>query len=489
MGFRTSSSKTAPQVDLTLLGSLYGAEFALVLIGLAVNKLAGRPFAAWPSLSAGLALFAGAGVLVGALALIGRAYVRRTSAGSRGFGFTVAMNVITVALVLIPFEIALRLLSRESADAPIFGDALLLPRSWDKAVAHYRQLDETAGILAYLVYDESLGWTVGTNRRSGDGIHFSSAEGLRAATPAAVFPRTTERRRIAVVGDSFAFAQHVKFEDSFGHLLERAFSPNVEVLNFGVPGYGLDQALVKLEKQVLAWKSDIVVFGFPEHNLFRTMTVYPFINWQHWNMPFSKPRFVLNQGELRTLNVPTITPNKMFSMRSISDLPFLQYDQGYNSGDWEQTVWDLSYVKRLLTRHFPRWSDTPPHLGEAERLRLNSAILKQFIRTAEDNGVVPLLVFFPSSLELKLVSDGLETSAQRTLKALGVPVLDTTPCLLEVGSIKDVYLPGDPHYSALGNAAVAKCVGTALQPILARLETRKAANGPVAALHNVGGLL
>jgi hypothetical protein len=463
-----SLTKTAPQVDPILLASLYGAEFALVLIGLALNKLAGRPLAAWPSSGAGLAFFAGAAVLVIALALVGRSYLTRT--GSRGFGFTVAMNLITLALVVMPLEIALRVLSRDSADAPIFGDTALLPRSWDKAAEHNRQqMDKAGGTLTYIVYDEALGWTVGPSRRSGDGIHFSSAEGIRAAIPGSVLPKATEKRRIAIVGDSFAFAQYVKFEESFGHLLERAFSPKVEVLNFGVPGYGVDQALVKLETQVLAWKPDVVVFGFPEVNFFRTMTVYPFINWPTWNMPFSKPRFVLNQGELRKLNVPTIPPEKMFAMASISDLPFLQYDRGYNASDWQDTLWDLSYIKRLLTRHFPRWTETPAHLGEAERLRLNREILKHFIRTAEDNGIVPLLVFFPQSPELDRLSKGQQTRAQRTLKTWDVPVLDTTPCLLEAGPIKDVYLPGDPHYSALGNAAVAKCVGAALEPILAKL--------------------
>ena len=116
-------------------------------------------------------------------------------------------------------------------------------------------------------------------------------------------------------------------------------------------------------------------------------------------------------------------------------------------------------------------------------MRLNREILKHFIRTAEDNGIVPLLVFFPISPELERLSKGQQIRAQRTLKAWDVPVLDTTPCLLEAGPIKDVYLPGDPHYSALGNAAVAKCVGAALEPILAGLKTRKSVKGPVAGLH------
>jgi hypothetical protein len=49
---------------------------------------------------------------------------------------------------------------------------------------------------------------------------------------------------------------------------------------------------------------------------------------------------------------------------------------------------------------------------------------------------------------------------------LDVPVVDTTACVLEVGA-QDAYVAGDPHYSPRGNSAVAKCIGRALEPILA----------------------
>ena len=68
---------------------------------------------------------------------------------------------------------------------------------------------------------------------------------------------------------------------------------------------------IVLKKDVLAWRPEVVVLGFPEHDLFRTMTVYPLINWPEWDARFSKPRLVLDQGALRSLNVPTIPPNKM----------------------------------------------------------------------------------------------------------------------------------------------------------------------------------
>ncbi len=468
---------TNSSVNLTLLGSLYGAEFALVLIALALYKLDDRPIDAWFPSGASIALLAGVALLLVAVALIGRAYIKRTATGPHGFSFTVAMNVISLALILIPFEAALRFITHDSPDAPMFGDSALLPRSWERAVAHYgQQLAKGAGtIRAYLVYDETLGWTLGASRTSRDGFHFSSAEGVRAATPGVTLPRTTDKVRIAIIGDSFAFAEYVKFEESFGHLLDEALGPDVEVLNFGVPGYGLDQSYLKLRKEVLGWKPDVVVLGFPMHDFYRSMTIYPFINWQSWNIPFSKARFVLEQGDLRPLNLPTIHPDKMFAMSSISDLPHLQHDQGYRSDDWKSSAWDLSYVKRWVTRQFPRWSETPVRFGEAERLRLNAEILKQFVRTAEENDVVPLLVFFPLAPELELSARGTETRSQQSLKGLNMQVLDTTPCLLDAGTVDDVYLPGDPHYSALGNAAVAKCIRSALEPVLAKKEPRKPA--------------
>ena len=49
---------------------------------------------------------------------------------------------------------------------------------------------------------------------------------------------------------------------------------------------------------------------------------------------------------------------------------------------------------------------------------------------------------------------------------MGIPVTDTTPCLIEAGDIQDVFLPADSHYSPRGNAAVAQCVGAALGPML-----------------------
>lgn len=53
------------------------------------------------------------------------------------------------------------------------------------------------------------------------------------------------RYRIAIVGDSFTFKLEVPYEKTWGHQFEIALGPGWQVLNFGVDGYGLDQAFLR----------------------------------------------------------------------------------------------------------------------------------------------------------------------------------------------------------------------------------------------------
>ena len=71
-------------------------------------------------------------------------------------------------------------------------------------------------------------------------------------------------RRIAVLGDSIAFGYWVAEEDAFPRQLEQmlASAPAggaVEVLNFGVPGYNLEQETEILRERALRFSPDLVI--------------------------------------------------------------------------------------------------------------------------------------------------------------------------------------------------------------------------------------
>lgn len=75
--------------------------------------------------------------------------------------------------------------------------------------------------------------------------------------------------RVAVLGNSYTEAFHVPNEQAYwnvmGQEMSRCLPPGkrrVEVLNFGVSGYGTAQDLIQLEKKVWAFQPDLVVLGF-----------------------------------------------------------------------------------------------------------------------------------------------------------------------------------------------------------------------------------
>jgi hypothetical protein len=72
--------------------------------------------------------------------------------------------------------------------------------------------------------------------------------------------------RIAVLGDSFAEARQVPIEDTFWAILEKKFQQcprvdgrQVEVINFGVSGYGTAQELITLRREVRDYSPDLIL--------------------------------------------------------------------------------------------------------------------------------------------------------------------------------------------------------------------------------------
>jgi hypothetical protein len=75
--------------------------------------------------------------------------------------------------------------------------------------------------------------------------------------------------RVAVIGDSFAEALDVPIEDTFWTVMQRQLAgcralpaKKVEVLNFGVSGYGTGQELIMLRRRVWDYSPDVVVLAF-----------------------------------------------------------------------------------------------------------------------------------------------------------------------------------------------------------------------------------
>lgn len=124
--------------------------------------------------------------------------------------------------------------------------------------------------------DEVRGYSLwpgaeGRYRREGAAHVQINSDGLRDREHTKAKPANT--LRIAVVGDSYAEAFQVERERAFWSVLEARLRDcpanagrEVEVINFGVSGYGTAQELLTLREKVWAYAPDVVLLAVTTNN-------------------------------------------------------------------------------------------------------------------------------------------------------------------------------------------------------------------------------
>jgi hypothetical protein len=375
---------------------------------------------------------------------------------SKYMRLSLVLALLNVAVLLLFGEILIRSLIESDPQGPLVGNVRLLPRYWPDVAHHWqrqwRRHHSNAGIF---VFDPILGWTIAPNREgigaSGE-LLFSSAEGARARYRGEII-KSPSKANIALIGDSYVFGSDVNFEDTWAYHLEQSLRSDVRVLNFGVPGYGVDQAYLRYVHHVRDLQPRIAILALISHDVLRTSMVYYAVGFPSAVAPGPKPRFILRDEQLKLINTPLPLPGAVYKIKSIEQLPYIVYDSAYRPSDWQSHWYDFLYLFRFLAS--VSFHDVP----STETVLLNGAILKSFVRDAISNGTLPLIVYLPSYSEL---GDG--TKSISKTRSLGVAVLeeakvdfvDLTDC---VGAIEERrrFTEGW-HYTTHTNAILADCL-------------------------------
>jgi hypothetical protein len=451
-------------MEVGLLLAFYALEAAGLSFALALYKYHDRLAMLRPTQTAWLVasllmLMASAGYIV-------HRYRRARRSGSKPFYFTLATNLIVVVLLAGIGEAAVRLFAQRSPLGLTFAGTLLLPKSWPETTRRNRDLLQAAPKLAYFVEDSLLGWTVGDSRTGLGGMYQSSVEGIRSARAGIAYADNRAPHRIATVGDSFTFGLEGPFEDSWGFKLGDALGPSSVVLNFGVDGFGVDQAYLRYLRDVRPWHPQVTIFGFILHDLTRSLSVYTFITFPEWGYPFSKPRFRIVGETPELMNVPLISPGAIIRQRAVSELPFIEYDPGYDPAQWQPRFYYASYLVRFVLSRFPHYPPVKPEASDETLRRLNTALLLEFTRTATAEGTIPIVAYYPGRSDFNGEDTSAKDSVLAALGRAGVRTLDLTSCVRQVGPER-AFIPGSHHYAAAGNAAVARCLLPVVQRELA----------------------
>jgi hypothetical protein len=249
---------------------------------------------------------------------------------------------------------------------------------------------------AYLAMrDPVLGWPAPRTRGHGD--YDTSGARVSPAHPA------VGNECITLYGESFTFGDEVGNSEAWGNLLAQRLGCRVG--NFGVKGYGTDQALLRFQHNP-SDTSRVVVLGIYADNLLRN------VNQQNYfltgSTPFAmKPRFALDgEASLRLVPISNFTYAQM--MAALRDPQTFWKDEALLPGSPDGPItWSfphtLSFARLLASRHMwdflthrPRWMNfyRPDHPSHA--LTITVAIAEEFHRIANERGKSAVVVLYPA---------------------------------------------------------------------------------------------
>jgi hypothetical protein len=383
--------------------------------------------------------------------------------------------LLALAICVALTEIGARAITTTNPEPGVrmFGKVALLPYR-PEAQAAYASW-ESAQRSTYLVPDRELGWSIKPNGRSG--ALTATAEGLRGAPGSAASASVPEGRiRVSVYGDSFTHGDGVALEDTWAGQLER-LRTGVQVLNFGVPAYATDQALLRFRRDGRRFAAQVHILGIWPEDLVRNLSVARFYLAPGGNLSASKPRFVLGPGgALALVNSPVLARDEFLdSLLQRRVAPVLALDYWYHEDEQRFPLhYHLHSLRAALSVHnaYQR-QQTRRRLyfeREGEALQLAAAIAAAFRDEAQALGASAYVALIPMRELLHEQASGAFPLAG-LLRSRAIEVLDFAPAFAaraaEAG-IGSLYLP-DGHLTALGNRLIAEEVARQLAPHFERV--------------------
>jgi hypothetical protein len=315
-----------------------------------------------------------------------------------------------------------------------------------------------SGMSSLTAFDPLLGWTSRPDATSADGrvhINAAGARGRRespARKPAGVL-------RVVAFGDSYTFGAEVADEETWCHLLERSRA-GLEVINFGVVGYGTDQACLRYMHHAKEFEIDVVLCGFMPKDALRNVNVYR-PAYSHGARARTKPRFLIREdGALELLASPARSREHLEELMRTGALLEILLEHDYwvrraPAAYLDSPLFASSFARMLYARYENR-RDVDGLLQDAdsEPFGVTLAIVEKMARVAAARSQRFFFVVLPHATAVEADPRPWQPLAEAVRKK-GIPVIDCTDALMEMARDGALMMPGE-HYTPAGNAAVAR---------------------------------
>jgi hypothetical protein len=399
----------------------------------------------------------------------GRSERKRALLGRR-----LGVAVLAVVLALLLAELGLRFAAPRLPLARVLNGA-----------ERGSNIDRLAAGRVTRLFDPDLGWVPTpdfSQYRADERVHYlHNRSGLRADREFAPRPRAG-LRRIAAYGDSFTYCTEVELADCWTERLEQLL-PDSEVVNFGVPEYGPDQAWLRYQRDGAAWHPCTVLIGHMVENINRVVNRFRPFYQPATGTPLAKPRYVLAGDRLALLPSPAAQPDLLKDPTWV-EANLGPQDAWYAPGRLiagrldrlELTRWLVTMRYRLERQESLSWGlawAARMYRPGGEAFQVTAAVLEGFAGQVRADGATPVVLVFPTRDEIAARRDGQGRLPHALLldrlRSAGVATLDLTDYLGEAASsaeLADLMAP-EGHYSPGGNAVVARALADRLPALSA----------------------
>jgi len=277
--------------------------------------------------------------------------------------------------------------------------------------------------------------------------------------------------RVAAFGDSFVYGAEVENSACWAGRMERQ-NPDLEVLNYGVSGYGVDQAYLRYLLDGTAFFPHVVVMGFVPDDINRTTSVYR--RFLSDGAALFKPRYVLDaDGALALQAVPLKTPadyeGLLRNPREIIQIGHTDY--WYPACVYENPLYDYSAAVRLACvaggMVYRKYLDPDRPIKRSfynensSAFKIQARLFRDFTEAVRQRGALPLIVMLPDLKAVERVRHGeppVYTPLMDYLRSRNLPFVDAADVFRTGDRLTDAktwFAPGG-HYSSSGNQLVAE---------------------------------